>query len=156
MAHWLKRVLCGGRSTGSWMGDLGLLGVRAFVGFNMAVLHAWPVLSSSERMGGFTKMVEGMGFTWQPEIFAWAAKLSEGIGGGMLLLGIFTRPAALFLAFTHAMAVFNHHAPDPYKAKEMVVLYLIIDIMFLLKGSGIFSLDQLIRGGKPKLPAVDA
>lgn len=121
--------------------DLGLLLFRLFVGLTMAFAHGLGKLPPSEQLIGG---VSSMGFP-APIVFAWAAALAEFVGGVLIAGGLFTRYAALFLAFTMGVAAFVAHAADPFKAKEMALLYLASAVLLLFTGAGRFSLDSTIR-----------
>ncbi len=62
----------------------------------------------------------------------------------LLLLGLFTRFAAVPLIFTMLVATFLAHSNDPLADKEMALLYLAGYSCILLLGGGKFSLDDLI------------
>lgn len=142
MAKLVKRFLFSGTPAGSWIAEAGTLALRVFAGVSLALTHGFPMLPPSE---GFIGNVGNLGFP-MPTAFAWAAKLSEFVGGVLLALGLLTRPAAFLIVCTMATAAFIHHAPDPFARKEMALLYFAIAVMFLLKGAGVWSMDRLIRG----------
>lgn len=121
--------------------DLGLLIYRVFIGLSMAFAHGLGKLPPSEQM---LQGVESMGFPL-PVIFAWAAALSEFAGGLLIASGLFTRYASAFLGFTMAVAAFQVHAADPFKVKEMALLYLASCVLLIFTGAGQFSLDKLFR-----------
>lgn len=58
-----------------------------------------------------------------------------------LVLGLFTRPAALFGGITMATAFFLAHAVDPYGRKELALLYLVCYITIFIAGPGRYSVD---------------
>ena len=95
-------------------------------------------------MEGFTQGVAAMGFP-APEVFAWAAALSEFAGGILLALGLFTRWAALFVFMTMFVAVFIKHADDPLKKKELAMAYWSATGALACLGAGKFSFDAIIR-----------
>ena len=69
-------------------------------------------------------------------------------------LGLFTRPAALWVAGVMAGAAFVVHqgsftGADNFGAAEMAVLYLSIALCFLLTGSSRTGLDQLVWLDRP-------
>jgi putative oxidoreductase len=86
---------------------------------------------------------EGMGFP-VPMLFGWAAILSEFLGGILLALGLLTRPVAVFIGITMAVAAFIAHGADPFGRKEMALLYLGIMLLFACVGGGRLSIDKLI------------
>lgn len=90
-----------------------------------------------------------MGFP-APVVFAWAAALSEFLGGFSLLLGLFTRPAAIFVACTMFSAAFIRHAGDPFSNKEKALLYLLVAMAFFVLGSSRSSLDAWLWPENPE------
>lgn len=121
-----------------FFGDLSILSLRLYAGLAMAFGHGIHKMPPSDQfLGG----VESLGFP-MPVVFAWAAALSEFIGGLLIAVGLFTRPAALGLAITMAVAGFLVHAQDPFMKKEMAFLYLVISLYFLFNGAGKLSIDS--------------
>jgi len=91
-------------------------------------------------MEGFIEGVGQMGFP-APLFFAWAAALSELLGGLFLMLGFLTRPAAALVAVTMFVAAFIRHGPDPFQKKELALAYFVMAVAFLLTGAGRTSVD---------------
>lgn len=121
--------------------DVGLLIFRLSIGGIMAFAHGLGKVPPSEQ---FVMGVESLGFPL-PLVFAWAAALSELVGGLLILSGFFTRYAAAFLGFTMAVAAFKAHAADPFNVKEMAILYLTACVLLFFQGAGKYSLDSLFR-----------
>lgn len=75
------------------------------------------------------------------------AGLLELIGGGMLILGLLTRPAAFILAGEMAVAYFMQHSPHGFwpvaNQGEPAVLYCFTFLFFAVAGGGVWSLDAL-------------
>lgn len=125
--------------------DAGLLVLRVVTGLFMAFGHGLGKMPPSE---GFIGGTEKLGFP-MPVFFAWMAGLSEFLGGLLLALGLFTRPAAFFIVCTMATAGFIRHADDPFGTKEKALLYFILGIFFLLSGGGKYGLGKLLfKSGK--------
>ncbi len=122
--------------------DIGMLILRVSAGLFMAT-HGFGKIFGG-RMEGFASGVEDMGFPL-PVVFAWAAALSELVGGVFVALGLFTRISAFFVACTMFVAGFIRHGADPFSDKEMALLYLAINLFFLLAGGGRWTVDALIR-----------
>jgi len=80
-----------------------------------------------------------------PVVFAWAGALSESLGGALLALGLFTRFASFFIICTMLTALIGVHWADPYSKKELAMMYTFVAVAFLIKGSGDWSLDGLLR-----------
>lgn len=122
-------------------GDLGFLVLRLFAGLVMAFAHG---LGKIPPAPGFIGAVSGLGFP-MPELFAWAAGLSEFLGGILIALGLLTGPSALFLGFTMLVAAFGAHGADAFNVKELSLFYLTVYFFFVLYGGGRFSLDAIIN-----------
>lgn len=140
MRNGLFPILFGGDGGGSALADVGLLLLRLFTGLALAFAHGFGKVPPSE---GFVASVVEMGFP-APEAFAWAAGLSEFAGGLLLAVGLLTRPAALMIAITMAVAAFVRHAGDPFSSQEKALLFLAVAVAFLFVGSGRYSLDRLV------------
>ena len=138
----VRWFLFGGAGGGSSAADLGLLLLRVFVGLSLAFAHGLGKLPPSERfLGG----VAEMGFPL-PVLFGWAAALSEFAGGILLALGLLTRPAALFVGITMAVAAFIREAGSPFGERELALLYGAAVVMLLLTGAGRYSIDRHLQG----------
>ncbi len=127
--------------------DLGVTALRVAVGLMMAFGHG---LAKVPPASGFVDAVGSLGFP-MPAVFAWAAGLSELVGGLLIAAGLVTRPASLLLAITMGVAAFLKHWADPLfsregPSKELALLYFAAAVAFLLAGSGRFGLDFLLRG----------
>jgi putative oxidoreductase len=79
-----------------------------------------------------------------------AAGMIELIGGTLLLLGLFTRPAAFILSGELAFAYFIGHWPRGFfpilNAGTLAVLYCFIFLYLAAAGPGPWSLDRILRG----------
>jgi len=73
----------------------------------------------------------------------------ELIGGGLLLLGLFTRPVAFLLSGEMAFAYFMAHAPQGFwpvlNQGEAAVLYCFVFLYLSAAGGGPWSLDRALR-----------
>ena len=125
-----------------YLPDFGLLWLRVLMGVGIAY-HGYGKVFGG-KIDRFAEGIASMGFP-APEIFAWAASLSEFLGGICIVLGLFTRQAALFVFVTMAVAAFIKHGADPLKRKELALAYWTISGALIFLGSGRFSLDYLIR-----------
>jgi putative oxidoreductase len=140
----IRSLLFGGAGGGSSTADLGLLLFRTFVGLTLAFGHGIGKLPPSAR---FLAGVEEMGFPL-PVLFGWAAALSESMGGLLLALGLLTRPAALLVGITMAVAAFLGEAGNPFRERELALLFGTAAVMFLLAGAGRYSVDSWIGDHK--------
>jgi putative oxidoreductase len=75
------------------------------------------------------------------------AGLLETFGGLLVVLGLFTRPAAFVLSGEMAFAYFMAHAPRsffPYvNGGSLAVLYCFVFLYLFVAGGGVWSLDRL-------------
>ena len=78
-----------------------------------------------------------------------AAGLIELVGGVLITLGLFTRPAAFILSGTMAVAYFYAHAPRGFypilNQGELAVLYCFVFLYLAAAGAGPWSLDKVLR-----------
>ncbi|HMQ02884.1 MAG TPA: DoxX family protein [Pyrinomonadaceae bacterium] len=139
----VKSILFGGESGLSFVANAGLTLLRVFAGVAMAFAHGIGKLPPQE---GLISRTESLGFP-APVVFAWAAGLSEFLGGIFLALGLFTRISSFFIAVTMLVALVGVHGSDPFNVQEKAFLFLFIALAFLLKGAGDWSLDSYLRKG---------
>lgn len=87
-----------------------------------------------------------------PGYFVYVAGVLEVFGGLLLMMGLFTRPAALLLAVEMAVAIWKVHSSRGYLAVHEYEFPLALAVAcFALStvGAGAFSLDQpLFEKGK--------
>ena len=82
----------------------------------------------------------------------WFAGVLELFVGGLLLIGLFTRPVAFVLSGQMAVAYFQGHAPNGFwpiaNQGELAALYCFLFLYFAFAGGGPWSVDALIRRGR--------
>ncbi len=137
----LKKILFGGESGLSPLANAGLTLLRIFAGASLCMAHGIGKMPPSD---GFVEATAKLGFPL-PGVFAWAAALSEFLGGAFLALGLFTRVSSFFIAFTMLVALLGVHRADPFQKQELAFLYFFIALAFMLKGSGDWSIDSFLR-----------
>ena len=80
----------------------------------------------------------------------WIGAVLEVVGGGLLLIGLFTRPVAFVLSGEMAVAYFQFHAPGGFWPHQNggipAILMCFIFLYFSAAGPGPWSLDA--RRGK--------
>jgi putative oxidoreductase len=82
------------------------------------------------------------------------AGVLEFFGGLLILLGLFTRPAAFILSGLMAVAYFMAHAPGGFwpvmNHGELAVIYCFVFLYLAFAGGGEWSIDRLFgRGAQP-------
>ena len=79
----------------------------------------------------------------------WIGGMLEVVCGGLLLLGLLTRPAAFLMAGQMAVAYFQFHAPGGFwptlNGGGSAVLYCFVWLFFSAAGPGPWSLDARRR-----------
>jgi putative oxidoreductase len=124
-------------------GDLGLFILRACAGLSLFLKHGW------EKLTGYSAMVQH--FPDPIHIGAHAslafALLSDGICSVLIVLGLFTRPAAAIIVINLLTVFFLvHHAAffaNPHV--ELVWVYIAIFAAILFTGPGRISIDVWLR-----------
>lgn len=137
----VKTILFGGESGLSYTANAGITLLRLFAGISLALAHGWGKVPPGE---GLITGTANLGFP-MPTLFAWAAGLSEFLGGIFLAIGLFTRLSGFFIAFTMLVAILGVHGADPYQKKELAFMYFFIALAFTIKGSGDWSVDSYLR-----------
>jgi putative oxidoreductase len=83
----------------------------------------------------------------------WVGGFLEVVGGGLLLLGLFTRPVAFILSGQMAVAYFQFHAPGGFwpivNGGVSAVVYCFLWLHFSAAGAGPWSLDAWRAARKP-------
>jgi putative oxidoreductase len=78
------------------------------------------------------------------------AGLIELVGGILVLIGLFTRPAAFILSGFMAAAYFMGHAPQSFfpavNGGDAAILYCFVFLYIVFAGPGACSLDAALRG----------
>src|SRR5262245_2854042 len=121
--------------------DVGLVFLR-LAGLGLAS-HGYDKVFHGD-MSKFADHVDKLGFP-VPIVFAWAAALSELVGGSLVAVGLYTRFAAVFAAFTMFVAAFLQHATDDFKTREPALLYFAIMLALACTGAGKWSIDGVAR-----------
>lgn len=123
------------------LSSIGLLLLRIFLGGFMLLAHGWPKLAGfSEKSGGFPDPL-GVGSPLSLSL----AVFAEVFCALALMLGLFTRAAAVPLLITMLVAAFLVHADDPFQKKEFALLYAIPFLTLVLTGAGSYSLDARLK-----------
>jgi len=125
--------------------DIGILLCRIGIGCGYLFVHGWGKIMEGpklwEKIGG---AMNNFSITQIHVFWGFMASVSEFGGGILLILGLFTRPAAAFMAFTMFVAVTNHFSKhDPWNKVIYPVEMLSALILIIFLGAGKYSLDNL-------------
>ncbi len=127
--------------------DLGRLVLRVTVG-GLMVFHG--VSKLGHGIGGIVTNVVNHGL---PTLFAYGVYVGEVVAPILVVIGLFTRPAAVVIAFTMIVAVWLAHAGDVFAlgkgggwALELQAFYALTAVVVALLGAGRFS----VRRGKSR------
>lgn len=71
--------------------------------------------------------------------------ISEFFCASLVILGLFTRGAAIVLVIQFLILVFHVHWADALAIKELPIIYLVTFAFFLFAGPGKYSLDYLLH-----------
>lgn len=105
------------------------------------ITHGAPKLSKL-LAGGEIKFGDPIGLG--PALSLSLAVFAEFICSLLIGIGLGTRLAAIPLMFTMLVAAFISHGPDPFRQKEMALLYFLLYLALLVIGSRKYSFDYLI------------
>jgi putative oxidoreductase len=138
--------------------DVGLMLVRCIVGF-VFVMHGSQKLFGAfggPGMENWTAALTKMGVP-SPEIAAWASAITEFAGGILLLLGLLTRVAAIFMLGNMVVAITKVHWGAFFlpHGMEYALTLAVCLLAIVVAGSGDISVTGLIRGRccRSKTPA---
>jgi putative oxidoreductase len=145
MNNKIRAFLLGGHQQNSISQNTGFFLLRFFVG--LALCTVFEKFMPRNGVWGpqewFIQDTADMGFPF-PTFFAWVAVLSEFFGGFLLMLGLFTRPAALLNVFVTFTATFIYHKGDISDSGLLSFFFMLMCLCILLFGPGKFSLDYLV------------
>ena len=103
----------------------------------------------AQKLLGFPPMPPGM-MPPAPLTLFWFGGILELVGGTLVMIGLFTRPAAFILAGEMAVAYWSFHAPKSFypaiNGGDAAILYCFIYLYLSAAGPGPWSLDAMGRG----------
>ena len=104
------------------------------------ITHGWPKLLRLLE-GGEIQFGDPIGLG--PTLSLILVVFAEFFCSILIGIGLGTRLASIPLIFTMLVAAFIAHADDPFRQKEMALLYLLFYVFLLVVGSRKYSLDYL-------------
>lgn len=123
-----------------------LLVLRLGVGLGFVWFHGWPKVSGGpELWANIGGAMENFGIGFAPAFWGLLAALGECLGGLLIALGLFFRPAALWLCAVMFTATVNHFVTGQgTPAHAFKNLFFFIGLLGV--GPGRFSLDAKLFG----------
>lgn len=130
--------------------DAGILFLRIGIGFAFIFVHGWgKIFGGTELWGKLGASMANLGITFAPVFWGFMAAISEFGGGILILLGLFTRPASAFMAFTMLVAFIQHSSKlDPWNRTIYPMEMFAVFMALLFIGAGKYSIDALISRKK--------
>jgi putative oxidoreductase len=121
------------------LNEIGLLLLRLGVS-GLMLTHGFPKLKQLVA-GGDTQFADPIGVGATVSLVL--AVLGEFVAPLFLLVGLFTRLAAIPSAAVMAVAAFVVHRGQPLPERELALLYLVGFVGLMLTGPGRYSIDEL-------------
>ncbi|WP_022836317.1 DoxX family protein [Salisaeta longa] len=123
--------------------DTAVLVLRIGIGISFVFVYgAAKIFGGPEQWAGLGQKMRVLGITVWPTVWGFLGAASEFVGGLLLMLGLFFRPALAFLCATMLVAAAGHISGaidgGPWHATEMLTVF----IALLLTGPGRYSLDH--------------
>ncbi len=120
--------------------DLSLLALRVGAGGMFFFLHGWSKLVRFSVLSATFPDPLGIGSSASLAL----AVFAEFFCSLAVMLGLFTRWAAIPPIITMFVAAFVVHAGDPWSKKELALLYLISFLPLFFTGGGRYSLERFL------------
>ena len=120
--------------------DTALLVLRVWLGASMIALHGWGKLMN--LFSGNVRFPDIFGIGSVPTVML--AILAEVVAAAFVVLGLWTRFAALLLVITMSVAFFMAHGAklSGQGNGELAFVYLAGFVTLMLAGAGKFSIDK--------------
>lgn len=136
--------------------DAGILMMRIGIGIAFAFTYGlMKIQGGVEMWNGIGMTMSNVGVTFAPVVWGFLASVSEFGGGILLLLGLFTRTAAFFMAFTMVMASIQHlKSLDPWHVAILPMELFSVFMALVFLGAGKYSIDHLIAKRKERRETV--
>ena len=107
------------------------------------IMHGHEFFNQNAMQGFADYLKKDLGFPF-PLFMAYLRTGAELFGGIMLVLGLFTRVGAALIMITMLVASFTAGKGDLIGEGEFTFIYALFCIVFILIGSGKFSLDNYL------------
>ena len=123
----------------------GIFILRVGIGITM-MLHGIPKLMAGPEMWtGLGSAMGNLGINFAPTFWGLMAAIAEGVGGLLLVLGLFFRPITLMLVFNMIGATMMHVSQgDGFMGYGHALDLLIVFAALFFIGAGKYSLDAKV------------
>jgi len=146
---WSRITLFLRPNVGSTLSNCGALIIRLATGLFIAGFHGWHKLAQGlayVQHGSHWPLlddVEGVGLPF-PVIGAFAATVTQLLGGLAVAAGFLTRLAAFAVAMSLVVAAYSNFLSS--KENQLSLLYCLLFTGFALYGGGRYSVDERLLG----------
>ena len=127
------------------LNNIVMLIARIFTGVSMIFLHGLPKLMLFLNRGEI-QFYNFLGIGEKTTLIL--AILIELICAFLIIIGLFTRAAALILSLAMIVAALGVHFSDPFSVRELSLLYFTVFALIFTFGPRHFSVDQMITRRK--------
>lgn len=129
--------------------DYGMIFLRLVIGFRL-VFGVWDSVTDWQQMLGVREFFEQAQIPF-PMFSAFTAVYAEFIGGVLLILGLWIRPAAILLIIIFLVAVIYIDMHNPFVQSFSAWVILASAFTFLFCGAGRISMDEwLLKRAKSR------
>jgi putative oxidoreductase len=136
--------------------DIGILLLRFGVGAGFLLVHGMMKITGGPDFWTMMGKTMGIfGITFAPGFWGFMNAFVEFGGGALIILGLFTRPAAAFMAFNMLIALSSHLSRlDPWARAIYPIELGSVFLGLIFIGAGKYSLDYIISKRKRSVPLV--
>lgn len=107
------------------------------------ITHGWGKIQDPTAMSGF---LESMGF-WPGAFWSFMVAIAESIGGLLIAIGLFTRPAALMNLISMTVIIWFHwiFKEEGYGGAEKAILWWVMLFYFVVHGGQHYAVDKVMK-----------
>ncbi len=130
----------------SWSVSFGLFLIRVGIGLAFVLVYGYAKITGGpEAWEGIGKAMGTLGITFMPVFWGFMAAFAEFVGGILLILGLFFRPAAFLMFFTMLVATIMKMGGDGgYLSYSHPIELCILFFGLIFTGAGKISLGYAI------------
>jgi putative oxidoreductase len=130
--------------------DIGIFILRIGIGVAFTFIYGLMKIEGGPELWTMIgASMSNLVINFAPTFWGFMAAITEFGGGILLIIGLFTRPAALFLAFVMLVATLHHLSLQDqwYNVISPVKMFAVF-IALLFTGAGRYSIDAVISKKK--------